>query len=96
MAYETPDCRIALAANGQLEAFPTVLVRRTLDVKSMEHRIQVRVEDDEWDLAERAAKGLGLPTVSSLVRYLMQREYERQGLTSTEPKKKTKASQKSR
>lgn len=46
-----------------------------------EHCIQVRVDEDEWDRAVRAAKANGLPTVSALCRFLLQREYERWGLS---------------
>lgn len=46
-----------------------------------EHRIQVRVDDDEWEMAERAAKANGHRTVSALCRWLLQKEYRRLGIT---------------
>lgn len=42
----------------------------------------MRVDEDEWDRAVRAAKANGLPTVSALCRFLLQREYERWGLSN--------------
>ena len=45
-----------------------------------EHCIQVRVDEDEWERAIRAAKANGLPTVSSLCRFLLHREYDKWGL----------------
>jgi predicted DNA binding CopG/RHH family protein len=42
-----------------------------------EHRIQVRVKDTEWQLAQRAAQARGLPTVSALCRSLLEKEFAR-------------------
>jgi hypothetical protein len=48
-----------------------------------DHRIQVRVDDAQWALANEAAALNGLRTVSGLVGLLLQREYERLGLVGT-------------
>jgi hypothetical protein len=45
-----------------------------------EHRIQVRVDGNDWERAERAATGKGLATVAALCRYLLAEEFARQGL----------------
>lgn len=46
-----------------------------------DHRIQVGLPDAEWRKALKAAKANGLLTVASLCRMLLQREYERLGIT---------------
>ena len=45
-----------------------------------EHRIQVRVDENDWERAERAATGKGLATVAALCRHLLAEEFARQGL----------------
>jgi predicted DNA binding CopG/RHH family protein len=45
-----------------------------------EHRIQVRVDDEDWERAERAATGKGLSTVAALCRCLLEEEFARQGI----------------
>lgn len=47
-----------------------------------EHRIQVRVDDEKWDRARRAARANGFTKVAPLVEMLLERECERLGLTS--------------
>jgi hypothetical protein len=46
-----------------------------------EHRIQVRVNDEDWQRAERAATKRGLSTVAALCRYLLEEEFARQGMS---------------
>jgi hypothetical protein len=56
-----------------------------------EHRIQVRVDDPHWELANEAASQNGLRTVSGLVGLLLQREFERLGLVVPGARKKKRA-----
>ena len=56
-----------------------------------DHRIQVRVDDAQWELANEAATLNGLRTVSGLVGLLLQREYERLGLVAPGARKKKRA-----
>jgi predicted DNA binding CopG/RHH family protein len=49
-----------------------------------EHRIQVRVDDEDWQRAERAATNRGLSTVAALCRYLLEEEFARQGMSKGE------------
>jgi len=53
-----------------------------------EHRIQVRVDDENWERAERAATRKGLATVAALCRYLLEEEFSRQGI-ATDPEAPT-------